>query len=78
MLYTVMCMVSFSGYVLPNSNLAYHALCVIFSIVTVFPYFGYDVLYALYGARSPHASMVIMVRIWLLHTVSASLLLILV
>ncbi len=72
-LYLALSAMCFTGYCLPVSNLSYHALCVIFNVVTVVPLYSLAILKGLYGGSSPHVSSIIGVRLWFIHMICAQL-----
>ena len=59
-------LVCFTGYCLPRSNVSYHAMTL--------PIYGSALVVAAFGHRAPALSHMIMVRLWLVHTVGALLL----
>jgi len=73
-IYLTLSLCCFTGYSLPRSNVAYHALVVLTSLVTLVPIYGDAILLALYGGTRPSCSSTCMVRVWLIHMLAPILL----
>ena len=73
-IYLVMSLVCFTGYCLPRSNVSYHAMMVLINLLSVVPLYGRALVVAAFGHRAPALSTNITVCLWLMHTVGALLL----
>ena len=79
LLYVVSCALSFTGYSLPRSNVSYHAIVVIVSLVgSLLPFYSQGFIRLVFGAQMPEGSHNQMMRLELLHIFLAHFVLVLI